>query len=291
MIAVNGETETRYYYHFDGVGSVVAISDSNSNVVEKYSYDVFGEPNTISTINNPYHFTGRRYDIETGLYYYRARYYAPDIGRFLQTDQIGLELNLYTYCKNNPVSMIDPLGLAPNQAGVTNPSHVLQLLKNDPDLTNLRDTHSGNTNRYFYTEKYGWVDIRHFAESAIRAKESPSWWVKILGFGNEVYQWLTEWGDDYRSGFSPEDLPSNSAGVNFGSAYLRYLPADKAFEEWMKAAKAKNLNDITSMVQALSKTDPSVRGGKNRGSSNLSSEAKKNARNSKFSEEYLARIS
>ena len=75
-----------YYYHFDGLGSIIALSDVNSEIVETYSYDVFGEPNRTSDVNNPYLFTGRRYDPETALYYYRARYYAPDIGRFLQTD-------------------------------------------------------------------------------------------------------------------------------------------------------------------------------------------------------------
>jgi len=102
-----------YYYHFDGLGSVVALSDVNSEVVERYSYDVFGEPNTTSSISNPYFFTGRRFDAETGLYYYRARYYSPDTGRFLQTDPIGYlaGLNLYTYVGNNPLNWVDPLGL------------------------------------------------------------------------------------------------------------------------------------------------------------------------------------
>jgi len=112
MIVVNGQIETDYYYHFDGLGSVVALSDGNGNIVERYSYDVFGEPNRISGINNPYMFTGRRYDTETGLYYYRARYYKPYIGRFLQIDPIRYRagLNLYTYVKNNPINMTDPSG-------------------------------------------------------------------------------------------------------------------------------------------------------------------------------------
>jgi len=102
-----------YYYHFDGLGTVVALSDSNAVIVEQYSYDVFGKPNRTSSINNPYFFTGRQYDEETGLYYYRARYYDCVTGRFLQTDPVGYTsgLNLYAYVQNNPISWIDPFGL------------------------------------------------------------------------------------------------------------------------------------------------------------------------------------
>jgi hypothetical protein len=64
------------------VGFVIALSNENKQIIERYSYDVFGEPNRTSDVNNPYLFTGRRYDPEGGLYYYRARYYAYDIGRF-----------------------------------------------------------------------------------------------------------------------------------------------------------------------------------------------------------------
>lgn len=84
---------------------MVTLSDSSGSIVEQYSYDVFGEPTirdanddviSDSNYSNPYMFTGRRYDDEIGLYYYRARYYSPEIGRFLQTDPTGYEdgLNL-----------------------------------------------------------------------------------------------------------------------------------------------------------------------------------------------------
>jgi RHS repeat-associated protein len=65
----------------------------------------------VTLIGNPYMFTAREYDIENGLYYYRARYYNPYIGRFLQTDPAYQGMNWYAYCGNNPLNYIDPMGL------------------------------------------------------------------------------------------------------------------------------------------------------------------------------------
>jgi len=80
------ESET-YYYHYDGLGSVVALSDSSGDTVQTYQYSVFGQVAAeYEDFPNPYMFAGRRYDIEIGLYYNRARYYNPFTGRFLQAD-------------------------------------------------------------------------------------------------------------------------------------------------------------------------------------------------------------
>ena len=65
MIVIDGETETRYYYHFDGLGSAVALSNENKEIVERYSYDVFGKPSNTGDVNNPHLFTGIRYYEET----------------------------------------------------------------------------------------------------------------------------------------------------------------------------------------------------------------------------------
>jgi RHS repeat-associated protein len=86
--------------------------------VQRYAYDSFGNM-TITTngnINQPYTYTSREYDTETGMYFYRARYYDPKVGRFVTKDPIGFaggDVNLFGYTKNNPVNFNDPIGKTP----------------------------------------------------------------------------------------------------------------------------------------------------------------------------------
>jgi RHS repeat-associated protein len=126
-IAVTKDGST-FFYHQDGLGSVTDLTDSVGAAAKSYSYDAYGNiVDQTGTVEQPYTYTGRELDAETGLFYYRARYYDPTTGRFLQKDPIsfaGGDLVLYNYVKGNPVAKGDPSGLTtitlprPNAPGV-----------------------------------------------------------------------------------------------------------------------------------------------------------------------------
>ena len=112
------------YYQQDGIGNVVGLTNNSSDVVEKYSYDVFGFPTvkdgtgniiTSGTYGNRFLFTGRESIREIELYEYRNRFYSSNTGRFLQTDPLRIDAgdhNLYRYVKNDPTNSTDPTGEA-----------------------------------------------------------------------------------------------------------------------------------------------------------------------------------
>ncbi|MBU0700533.1 RHS repeat-associated core domain-containing protein [bacterium] len=102
------------YYHADGLGSIVNLTNANGVSAASYGYEAFGKMrNQTGSIVNPFRFTGREWDEDSGLYYYRARSYDAGVGRFLQTDPIGIGggINLYNYVGNNPGNWVDPYGL------------------------------------------------------------------------------------------------------------------------------------------------------------------------------------
>jgi len=133
MFDKDGESHNAYYYLADRMWTVEALVDEDAAIVESYVYRAYGEPTiktadggdgdwfdgdettaTSSAYGNTILFTGRNWDAELSLYYYRARVYDPIIGRYLQRDKLQYfeGMCMYLYVRNNPPMGLDPWGLA-----------------------------------------------------------------------------------------------------------------------------------------------------------------------------------
>ena len=135
------------YYHSDAIGSVRSLTDEDGSEVKTYAYDAWGKITAqTGSSSNEYKFTSRRWEEEIGLQYNRARFYDPELGRFITRDPLtggpddptisyfsgvysafhrfikehidalqSNKLNRYVYCYNNPINLIDPLGLSADE--------------------------------------------------------------------------------------------------------------------------------------------------------------------------------
>ena len=121
QISTNGSSGAVSTYQFNIQGSTVALTDSAGNVTDSYAYDSFGVlANSDSFSSQPFRYLGRYgiVDDGTGLLYARARYFSPQLGRFLTKDPLtgkdgdGQSLNRYVYALNNALRFSDPTGLA-----------------------------------------------------------------------------------------------------------------------------------------------------------------------------------
>jgi len=115
-LAVQRGTTTNYY-EADGLGSVTSLTSSAGALANTYTYDSFGNTTTSAgSITNFLRYNAREFDSETSLYFYRARYYDPNAGRFVSEDphkEVLHGLNFYAYVRNNPVRYTDPSGKSP----------------------------------------------------------------------------------------------------------------------------------------------------------------------------------
>lgn len=110
-IELHGEV---YAPMHDLMGNVISLVSIDSQEPEvEYTYSAFGEEENTGTLANPWRFSSKRTDEETGLVYYGRRYYSPQFGRWLTPDPAGFTdgMNLYAFVKNNPINCIDQYGL------------------------------------------------------------------------------------------------------------------------------------------------------------------------------------
>lgn len=124
-----------YYYLMEAPGHVAGLVDSQGQIVSRYKYNPWGElESSTDALDQPLRYTAREYDGETGLYFYRARYYDPSLRRFISEDPIGLEggINPYAYVENDPIHQSDPYGLTPcDEQGWCGGTVTLDAISND----------------------------------------------------------------------------------------------------------------------------------------------------------------
>jgi len=111
LISITDSSGVQTYRLTDGLGSTTDLVDATGNLIVAYTYDPFGAVRTQTTPNdNEWLFTGEQRDEESGYDFLRARYYDPEVGRFLGRDAASQGPNAYGYAMNSPLSMVDPSG-------------------------------------------------------------------------------------------------------------------------------------------------------------------------------------
>jgi RHS repeat-associated protein len=123
LIAETDNDGSTFFYLSDGLGSTSDVVESDGDVANTYTYDVWGAIRSSSgSVANQFDFTGEQADhnANRGLVYLRARFYDPALGRFLSRDPLPLG-NRYAYSGNNPTNFIDPLGLLQTESQFNRP--------------------------------------------------------------------------------------------------------------------------------------------------------------------------
>ena len=147
-----------FYYHSNHQGSITHLTDSSGTIANSYMYDSYGRQLSVAeSVIQPFSYTGREYDGESGLYFYRARYFDATTGRFFSEDPIRFaagDQNFYRYVGNNPLNFIDPDGFIQGQGernfasgpgGTPNPFKGMKQDPNNPDRVLFKDPQTGKT--------------------------------------------------------------------------------------------------------------------------------------------------
>ncbi|HCJ08695.1 MAG TPA: hypothetical protein DHV96_10160 [Lachnospiraceae bacterium] len=160
-------------YHYDNIGSTTLLTNLTGTIIERFAYGTYGE--LLQKAKNAVRFLyNGSYGVvtdENGLYYMRARYYNPDIKRFLNQDikvgdiSNGQGLNRYAYCEGNPVSMVDPFGLSPQIS--QDQTSRFSVLHNILDLAGLAFDAADVINAAFYAAEGDWTNAALCAVAVI----------------------------------------------------------------------------------------------------------------------------
>lgn len=208
-----------YYYHIDGLGSVTVLTRADKTVANRYVYDDFGGfRSKTEAVANSYTFTGREHDDITGMHFYRARYYDHVVGRFLTRDPAGMVdgPNLYGYVRNNPTTLVDPMGRWIYMSWCT--------------IWTMWEGYSLITSQYWRNDKFthcwtagalvrrGCLDPRS-AFLLVSSKEAWDQLEVILGRSTDAWDWT-----DLAANWYGAYICGPAGHFEFGWFYIRWVP-------------------------------------------------------------------
>jgi len=247
IITKDWKRET-YYYTKNQLWSITSITDKSWKVIEEYKYNVFwkafirsGKSNNWkefkeSKIWNTRLFTWREYDAELKLYYNRARYYSPDLGRFISRDPIDIadDINLYAYVGNNSVNFVDLMGLEKQLLRDINNGNTFLV---ELVARNLNDT-------FWFVWIHTFIMIHSYWDDG-SYKEYTIWW------HNNQTTWMLDWEFNSKKDFissnwyfwkwafkwsiffeTPEWMSDSQFVRNIYDEYLKYEDNQKNYEKY-----------------------------------------------------------
>ena len=216
--------ENVYYFVKNLQNDIVAIFNEKSEQVAKYTYDAWGVPTIeydltdekIATIN-PFRYRGYYYDTESGLYYLQSRYYDPKVGRFVNADvpeiidldSVGLDLNIFVYCLNEPVGKKDELGFYANSTW-----KFIKLLINNLIKTKLWKRIPGFGAYLFYKH------VKNNGDWDYKCSNKRPSWAKSGYFYAFGYRMTVEQLGNFNFGFTGASMGFSPAILFAGGGYV-----------------------------------------------------------------------
>ncbi|MNK81799.1 tRNA(Glu)-specific nuclease WapA precursor [compost metagenome] len=224
---------------YNGHGDVVQVIDENGTVVNKYQYDEWGNIlQQEEKVPNSFKYAGELQDEETGLYYLRARYYDPSIGRFISKDTYEgdvsnpLSLNQYTYVTNNPLIYIDPTGQWNQNLGFNYTINELKNMWANATTQADRDYYSKEAEkiRVLARKKYSNSDIMQSTDKMIPMDSI----MKTAHASNPLLSAVQSFMQGVSDFF--ENHPGESAALSMGGMFGKLEGAGNVFKTTENAA-------------------------------------------------------